>query len=124
MKILVIDNEEFFAENLCRYLKRYGENQAQYVTTTEMAMQIISQDQFDLILSDLQLPDSASENWVLQIGENNPGQKIVIMSSYPIPEKVAMSDKLNIIRYFEKPFDLQQIIKVINQTNLQNTNRR
>ena len=120
MKILVIDNEEFFAENLCLYLRREGTIQAQYSTTIKMAMQILSQDQFDLILSDLQLPDSANENWLLQIGENNPGQKLVIMSSYPIPKKVAMSDKLNIIGYFEKPFDLKQILNVINENNHQN----
>jgi hypothetical protein len=61
------------------------------------------------------LPDSQSDDWLLEIGNINPGQNLVIMSSYPIPAKISSSDKLNIIGYFEKPFDIKIIINLINQ---------
>ncbi|OQX95010.1 hypothetical protein B6I21_07685 [candidate division KSB1 bacterium 4572_119] len=105
MKILVIDEDEFLAENLCQFLKFNNNIQARYVSSNKEAIQLISQNQFDLILTDIQITNSIHDNWLLQIGDINPGQKMIIISSYPIPKEIELCEKLNIIGYFEKPFD-------------------
>jgi DNA-binding NtrC family response regulator len=115
MNVLVIENEEFLAENLCQYLKQIKDLGVNYVSCVKEALQLLSQKTFDLVVSDLWLPDSKSDEWLLEIGKINPGQNLVIMSSYPIPSKISSSDKLNIIGYFEKPFDMKIIVNLINQ---------
>lgn len=115
MNVLVIENEEFLAENLCQYLKQIKDLGVNYVSCMKEALQLLSQKTFDLVVSDLWLPDSKSDDWLLEIGELNPGQNLVIMSSYPIPSKISASEKLNIIGYFEKPFDMKIIVNLINQ---------
>jgi DNA-binding NtrC family response regulator len=115
MNILVIENEEFLAENLCQYLKKIKNLNIEYVTSAQKALQLLSQQTFNLVISDLWLPDSKSDDWLLEIGKIKPGQNMVIMSSYPIPVKISSSDQLNIIGYFEKPFDMKIIVNLINQ---------
>ncbi len=118
MNVLVIDNEEFLAENLCHYLREVTHIDVQYVTRIEDAIQLLSQKSFDLVVSDLRLPDSPNDDWILEIGKMNPGQKIIIMSSYQIPQSLNLSNKINIIGYFEKPFDVKIIGNLINQLNI------
>jgi DNA-binding NtrC family response regulator len=114
MNILVIENEEFLAENLCQYLKKIENLNIEYVTSAKKALQFLSQQTYDLVISDLWLPDSKSDEWLLEVGRINPGQNLVIISSYPIPKRISTSDQLNIIGYFEKPFDMKIIVNLIN----------
>lgn len=115
MNILVIENEEFLAENLCQYIKQIKDVDVNYVACVAHALQLLSQKEFDLVISDIWLPDSKSEEWLLEIGKLQPGQNMIIMSSYPIPSNISSSDSLNIIGYFEKPFDIKIIVNLINR---------
>lgn len=113
MKVLIIENEEFFAENLCQYLKLHNDIDIQFVTRVSAALQLIKESDFDLIISDLSLPDSSDKDWLLDIGKIKSGQKLVIISSYQIPVNIEQSADLNIIGYFEKPFDVKNIKNLI-----------
>ncbi len=115
MKILVIENEEFLAENLCQYLKKIENLSIEYVTSAQQALQLLSEQCYDLIISDLWLSDLNSEDWLLQVGERCHGQNLIITSVYPIPPRVRSSTKLNIIGYFEKPYDIKIIVNLIKQ---------
>lgn len=115
MKILVIENEELLAENLCQYLKKIQNLNIEYVTSAQKALQLLSQQTYDLVISDLWLPDSKSDEWLLSVGKMKSGQNLIITSSYPIPQSVSSSENLNIIGYFEKPFDMKIIVNLITQ---------
>lgn len=117
MNILVIENEEFLAENLCRYLKKIENLNIKYATSAQEALQLLSKECYDLIISDLWLSDAEADDWLLRVGEICQGQSLIITSAYPIPEKVRLSNKLNIIAYFEKPFDIKIVANLINHLN-------
>ncbi len=119
MNILVIDDEEFLAENLCQCLQQMEDIKSQFVTTIENAISVLSQNHFDIIISDLMLPNSHGEDWMLQVGKVKPGQKMIIISSYQIPKKVKASNNLKIIAYFEKPFDIEDIYRTIDRVRQQ-----
>ena len=118
MNVLVIDNEQFLADNLCQYIKQIKDLRVNYVTCVTEALKLLSHEKFDLVISDLWLPDCKSDDWLLEIGKINPGQNLIIMSSYPIPARLSSSDVVNIIGYFEKPFDMRIIINLINQLKI------
>jgi DNA-binding NtrC family response regulator len=115
MNVLLIENEEFFAENLCDYLKGSANINIQYATKVEKALSLLSKQQFDLVVSEIQLPDSVNDEWLLEIGKLNPKQKLIIMSSHQVPKNLSLSEELNIIGYFEKPFDVKIIANLIKQ---------
>ena len=72
MKVLVIDNEEFLAENLCNYITKFGAIKIQYVTSVKEALAVITQQKFDLIVSDLKLSNCQNDDWLLEIGSISP----------------------------------------------------
>lgn len=113
MKILVIENEDFLAENLCQHLSTVTNVSSNFVTNLSDAIQRVSEERFDLILSDLSLPDSPGDEWLLEIGKLNPGQKIIIISSYPVPDCLKSSGTIEIVGYFEKPFDIHAVLEMI-----------
>lgn len=115
MNVLLIENEKFFAENLCNYLKSSTKINIQHATKIKNALSLLSKKKFDLVVSEIRLPDSANDDWLLEIGKLNPKQKLIIMSSYHLPNNLNLSDKLNIIGYYEKPFDVKIIANLIQQ---------
>ncbi|MBC8184985.1 response regulator transcription factor [candidate division KSB1 bacterium] len=115
MKILVIDQDKFLAENLCRYLKQNKQIQIWCISTINEVNAEVSKNKYDLIISELFMPGVEDENWLFEIEEKNPGQKYVIISSYQIPNNFNLSEKLNIIAYYEKPFDVKIIANLIKQ---------
>lgn len=117
MKVLVLDDEEFLAENLCRFLGQMPEISVQYATSVKEAFQLMNEKAYDLIISDLKLPDESDESWVLKIPSVKPEHQIIFMSSYPIPRYIKENNELNIVGYFEKPFDVTKIIQLINHLN-------
>lgn len=115
MKVLVIDKDEFLAENLCSYLEQNPEIQIQCISTINEVFYQTSKNKYDLIISELFMPGTENENWIFKVDEANPGQKFIIMSSYQLPKKLNLLEKLNIIAYYEKPFDVKIIANLIKQ---------
>jgi DNA-binding NarL/FixJ family response regulator len=115
MNILLIENEEFFAQNLCDYLRKSARATVQCVSHVHKALDLLAKNKFDLVVSELRLPDTHSEDWLLEIGKINPKQKLIIISSYQMPKNLTLTDKLNIIGYYEKPFDAKIIANLIQQ---------
>jgi DNA-binding NtrC family response regulator len=119
MNILIIDNKKFLAENLTHFLREVIDINVQYTTRGNTALKLLSQKHFDLVISELWLPDSQSDDWLLEIGKLNTNQILIVISSYPRPINLDLCDKLNIIGYFETPFDVKIISNLISQLNKQ-----
>ena len=114
MNVLVIENEQFLAENICQFLQQQDGVEIEHIGRVRDALDVLSNRSFDLVLSDIQLPDAPNDDWLLEIGKIHPGQKVIIMSSHKLPDKIKTSQLLNIVGYFEKPFDMNQLTTLIN----------
>ena len=114
-EILIIDDEEFFAETLCNYLQRHTRARVEYANTTEQAVQRFSSKDFDLVISDLHLGDEMNGEAVAKLHDINPEQAFIIVSGHEIPERLRQIKDLHLIAYFEKPFNMQVIIDEVNR---------
>jgi len=120
MNVLVAEDEELLAENVCQFLSRIPEIQIQHVASARQALDLLEQSPFDLLISDLYLPDGFDKLWLLEILNLKVNPPIIVISSYQIPPQLDNNQALNIIAYFEKPFDLQKIYALVarlSQTN-------
>lgn len=112
MKILIIDDEEFFIENLAQYLEKKIPAEVSYLTCAEKALHKLRQEKFDLIICDLNLPDQSEGEMVLSINKISPQQLFIVISAISEKEmpKCLMDNKnLDIVAYFEKPFNMESI---------------
>ncbi len=126
MKILIIDDEEFFIENLAQYLKKKISAEISFVSRAEKALQLLENERFDLVVCDLNLPDQSEGELVLSINKINPQQRFIVISAISEKEmpKCLMDNKnLNIVAYFEKPFNIETIKdSILNLTKMENKN--
>jgi DNA-binding NtrC family response regulator len=116
MKILIIDDEEFFIENLAEYLRKKIPAEISYVSRAEQALQRLKKERFELVICDLNLPDQAEGELVVSINKLNPHQQFIIISAISeneMPKCIRENKNLNIKAYFEKPFNIVSITNKI-----------
>ncbi len=127
MKILIIDDEEFFIENLAQYLKKKIPAHISCVSRAENALHLLDKDRFDLVVCDLNLPDQSEGELVLSINKINPHQRFIIISAISeqeMPKCLRENKNLDIVAYFEKPFNIVSIkneILAIKKLQLKNS---
>ena len=114
-RILVVDDEESVRHNLAELL----EIKNFCVTATEsaeQALQLLEQNAFDLVLSDLLMPridGIALAKAIKEMGVNVP---VVVMTGYASIETAVESMKAGASDFITKPFNMDQITIVINRT--------
>ena len=123
MKILLIDDEKFFIENVSRYLQKRISSEITCVTTAQEALNKVRKQKFELIICDLKISDQSEGELILQLNKLVPNQKFIVISAHEIPACLRTEKNLNITAYFEKPFNIsefEQKIKNIEQRNFSN----
>ncbi|HGY55954.1 MAG TPA: response regulator [Caldithrix abyssi] len=115
MRIIIADNEIFFAENVARYLQYEFDADVEYVGSASEAEESVNKTHFNLIIGDLDLPDSNDGVWLLKIAAAHPDLNIMITSAREIPSKIKNNKHIRLRGYFEKPFDLLELKKKILQ---------
>lgn len=123
VKILLIDDEKFFIENVTRYLQKRIASEISCVHTASEALELVKTEKFELIICDLKISDQAEGELILQLNSLLPNQKFIVISAHEIPSSLRAEKDLNIAAYFEKPFNIsefEQKIKYIEQRNYQN----
>jgi len=112
---MIADNEVFFAENVARYLLHELNAVVDCVGSAAEAAESIKKTRYNLIIGDLDLPDSNEGTWLIDIAAMHPELNIVITSAREIPDKIKNDKRIRLQAYFEKPFDLPELKKKIVQ---------
>lgn len=118
VKILLIDDEKFLIENISRYLQKRIASDITSVNTVAEALELVKNEKFELIICDLKISDQAEGELILQLNTLVPGQKFIVISAHEIPDSLIAAKNINIVAYFEKPFNIsefEQKIKHIEQ---------
>ena len=108
--ILVVEDEDQLRELLCEILAGEG-----YMVTSaesaDVATEILenSEEEFDLILSDVMMPGKSGLQLLEEIKEKDPLQEFIIMTGYPKVEAAVNAIKIGAFDYISKPFEIAQI---------------
>lgn len=113
--ILIIDDDKLIAITLSRLLTREGYN----VTTArngKTALSLIQKRDFDLILSDIKMPEMDGIETVKKIREylaQNNKRPIpeIFITAYAKEEIYQKALQLNASGYIEKPFDIKALLR-------------
>lgn len=110
-KILLIEDEEIIRQSLRRLLEKnlYIVTEAGSVNE---AVNQMNDDSFDLIITDLRLPDDSGER-IIALAENTP---VLVMTSYASIKSAVDSIKLGAKNYIAKPFNHTELIRIVNET--------
>ncbi len=114
--ILVIDDESFMREMLVQMVSLQG-HQVVSADNGKAAEKLLKDTDFDLIITDIVMPEKEGLETIMQIHKQQPAKPIIAMSGGAIidPEVYLNLAKELGARYtFEKPFNRQDLIKAIN----------
>lgn len=125
--ILVIDDEMVICELLDTLLKDQGFK----VTTAlsaEEGIQKFKEGAFDLVMTDLKLPDFDGIKVLEAIKSHDPDTVVIVMTGYPSFETVHSALRQGAFDYVPKPFTIDEISFAVKRAlafrNLKQTNNR
>jgi two-component system cell cycle sensor histidine kinase/response regulator CckA len=114
-RILIVEDEDGVRNIVVRALSMCG-YQITEAEDGDEALEIIEDEPpFDLVLTDIMMPEMDGPTLIAQAGEKLSGAKVVFMSGYA---ETAMREKLGEIDaagYLQKPFTLKKVAAVVKE---------
>jgi two-component system response regulator HydG len=111
-KILLIEDDISF----CKLLEKFLIKKAYNVTIAFSAAEArlaIQKESFDLILTDLRLPDSDGIKLMSEFKNSNPDTPIILMTGYSDVNTAVKAIKNGAADYISKPFNPDEVLLVI-----------
>ena len=103
-RVAVVDDETEILSMINRFLSRSGKYSVTTYSNPVTAVGSID-DTFDVVLMDIMMPQMCGLVALEKIMENNPKQKVSMMTAYSTLDKVLKSHKEGATNYLMKPFD-------------------
>ncbi len=113
-KILVIDDDTAFCIMLKTFLQKKGFEVTNAFTAADAGKAINEQD-FDVILTDIRLPDSDGMEILKWVREKSLSTQVILMTGYTDIKTAVNSMKLGAFDYVGKPINPDEILHTIQQ---------
>ena len=110
--ILVVDDERVVLKSCERILSPEGYDVRTTTSPTE-ALSIIKLDSFDLVITDMKMPEMDGIEFIRQVKETTPDMNIVLITGYPSQESIKEALGLRIVDYLPKPFSPSLLTEVV-----------
>ena len=116
-KILVIDDEEFVTESLKKLLKKSG-YEVEIAKSGNEAVQKVQEADFDLIVSDIRMPDMNGVETIKMIREclkqnAKPMVPEIFITGYASKDNLEEAKKLKVADYLYKPFNIKDFLEIV-----------
>ena len=112
--ILVVEDNEAVLKATCDVLERLN-YQVVSTTSSQEALALFDEQEFDLVMSDLVMPEMGGIALYKALREKDPQVKILIMSGYPMgfgTRELLESGKVD---WVQKPLDIEEISKKVKE---------
>jgi len=113
-KILIIDDEKSVLDMLNVVFKKEG-YRVKKSLSAQKALEWIDEEDFDLILSDIRLPQMSGMELLRKIKEKKPGIPVVMITAYGTIKQAVEAFKAGAIDYVVKPFDVEELKIIVSQ---------
>lgn len=120
-KILVIDDDVSFCMMLKTFLTKKGFEVSNAYSYKETE-QLISNQTFDLVLTDVRLPDSDGVSVLKFIKDHNVSTQVILMTGYTDIKTAVNVMKLGAFDYVAKPINSDELLRTINEALLRKAN--
>lgn len=108
VKILLVEDEDLSRDSLVRLLKMTGFN-VKGAASGKMALSFLSHEQFDIIITDLFLPDINGIDILKQVKELSPHTEVILITGHASAETAVKAMKEGAFDYVTKPLNFDEL---------------
>jgi len=112
-RLLVVEDHPPTLEVLARLLRKQG-HEVSTAATVEAALALASQHAFDLVISDIGLPDGNGVDLMIQLTRDY-GLRGIALSGYGMEEDLERTKRAGFIAHLVKPIDFERLNHVLEQ---------
>ena len=111
-RVLIVDDEQNLRHMLQTLLKREGYEPVG-VSSVEGALKELSDRPYDIVITDLRMPEQSGMDLVDEIRRRNLGTTVVVMTAYGSRDIAIEAMKHGAYDYISKPFEADEIILLL-----------
>jgi DNA-binding NtrC family response regulator len=111
-KILVVDDEEMMRDFL---LEVFAEHEPLGAADGEEALELLAQQSFDLVISDLKMPGVDGLELLRRIKERDQGTEVIIITGFASRQTASDCVTAGAAEFLRKPFTINQIKKAVDK---------
>ncbi len=112
--ILVVDDDPVILKSAERILKPYG-YEVEIYTSPHDAVKRCSEKNFDLVLSDLRMPEIDGLELLKKIKSRSPSTEVIIITGFGTVKTAVEALKYGAYDYIEKPFTPEHLLRTVSQ---------
>jgi ActR/RegA family two-component response regulator len=122
-KILFADDDEQFRLGLGKRLVRAG-FECDFVSSAAEAVERLRAQNYDVLLSDINMPGNAGLEMIEAIPAVSAGLPIILLTGYPTVATATRSVQLRIAAYLSKPPDFDELCRLLHAAVAERRNLR
>ncbi len=111
-KILVVEDDNSLCEALLDTLSTSG-YEAVSASDGKRALSLIEKEQFDLIISDIQMPNMDGTNLLKKITNSGINTPVMLMTAYASVEQAVEAMRYGAVDYLVKPFEAEVLVNMV-----------
>ncbi len=115
IKILIVDDEELICWSLKKTFERNNEFDVSCAYTGDDALKNIMENKYDVIITDLKLPDVNGTELIAKIKKLIKDTPVIVISAYFSDPAMDDISKYNIFRCINKPFEISDIMSDVKE---------
>lgn len=113
-RVLIVDDEEDLTWTLSKKLSKDSEVFDLFcVNSGREAIEVLKQMPFDLVVTDVRMPEVSGLDLLVQIKELYPSTKVAIMTAYGNADVQKEATRRGCFNYIEKPFEINEMRRLI-----------
>jgi two-component system response regulator HydG len=107
-RILIVDDDESLCELLAEGLGQHG-FVCPWVTSSLLALDRVSREEFDVVVSDVNLPGMTGIELCKRIAENRPDLPVVVITAFGSLDTAVAAMRAGAYDFVTKPFDVDVV---------------
>jgi signal transduction histidine kinase len=111
-RLLIVDDEISLRKTIQHFLDREHHDTA-LAATGQMAMEMLAKEHFDIVLTDIVLPQSSGIDILKWVRRESPTTLVIMMTGAPTVETATEAVRAGAFDYLTKPVEKESILRVV-----------
>ncbi len=109
--VLIVDDEEVIRDFLYEVFS--DDYDVSLASNGSIAIEKIKENKYDLIITDLMMPNITGEEVVKFVNENEPNTKVIVISGFSSLHTVSQSINNGACAFLSKPFSIKEVQQTV-----------